>query len=118
MNRVAMAIWVALVVAGCTTSPARPPEILSAGGLVYPVEAKDKKVEGYVRVAYDVSVDGSVTNVRVVDSNPPGVFDEAAVAAVHGWRFHPAIGSDGKPVVKELVSRVNFKLGESEGYAR
>ncbi|HTK99463.1 MAG TPA: energy transducer TonB [Pseudomonadales bacterium] len=117
MNRIAMVIGVALALTGCAASSSRPPEILSAGGLAYPAEAQDKKVEGYVRVTYDVSVDGSVTNVRVIDSNPPGVFDDAAVAAVRGWRFHPAI-SNGKPVVKELVSRVNFKLGESEGYAR
>jgi protein TonB len=116
MKRVATLLWIALAVAGCA-STSRPPDLVSAGGVVYPVEAKDKKVEGYVRVAYDVSVDGSVTNVRVIESDPPGVFDEAAVAAVRGWRFHPAI-SDGKPVVKELVSRVNFKLGESESYAR
>jgi periplasmic protein TonB len=116
MKHVATLLWVVLVLVGCA-STSRPPELVSAGGVVYPVEAKDKKVEGYVRVAYDVSVDGSVTNVRVVDSNPPGVFDEAAVAAVRGWRFHPAI-DNGKPAVKELVSRVNFKLGESESYAR
>ncbi len=116
MKRVATLLWIALAVAGCA-STSRPPDLVSAGGVVYPVDAKDKKVEGYVRVAYDVSVDGSVTNVRVIESDPPGVFDEAAVAAVRGWRFHPAI-SDGKPVVKELVSRVNFKLGESESYAR
>ena len=116
MKRVATLLWIALAVVGCA-STSRPPELVSAGGVVYPVEAKDKKVEGYVRVAYDVSADGSVTNVRVVDSDPPGVFDEAAVAAVRGWRFHPAI-HDGKPVVKELVSRVSFKLGESESYAR
>ena len=71
-------------------------------------------VKSYVRVNAPVV---ALTNVRVIDSNPPGVFDDAAVAAVRGWRFHPAI-SNGKPVVKELVSRVNFKLGESEGYAR
>ena len=116
MKRVATLLWIALALVGCA-STSRPPELVSAGGVVYPVEAKDKKVEGYVRVAYDVSTDGSVTNVRVVDSDPPGVFDEAAIAAVRGWRFHPAI-SDGKPVVEELVSRVNFKLGESESYAR
>ncbi len=116
MKRVATLLWIAFALVGCA-STSRPPELVSAGGVVYPAEAKDKKVEGYVRVAYDVSADGSVTNVRVVDSDPPGVFDEAAVAAVRGWRFHPAI-SDGKPVVKELVSRVNFKLGESESYAR
>jgi TonB family protein len=117
MNRVVLLMLIALATAGCAASSSRPPELLSAGGVVYPVEAQDKKVEGYVRVAYDVSLDGSVTNVRVVDSNPPGVFDEAALAAVRSWRFHPAISND-KPVVKELVSRVNFKLGESEGYAR
>lgn len=116
MKRVATLFWIALALVGCA-STSRPPELVSAGGVVYPAAAKDQKLEGYVRVAYDVSADGSVTKVRVVDSDPPGVFDEAAVAAVRGWRFHPAI-SDGKPVVKELVSRVNFKLGESESYAR
>jgi TonB family protein len=117
MNRFVMLIWIALVLAGCASSPNRPPEILSAGGVVYPVEAKDKKVEGYVRVAYDVAIDGTVTNARVLESNPPGLFDEAALGAIRGWRFHPAI-RNGKPVAQQLVSRVNFKLGESADYAR
>jgi protein TonB len=116
MNRAAALVCIALATVACASS-SRPPEIVSAGSIAYPADAKEKKVEGYVRVAYDVAVDGSVTNVRVVEADPPGVFDEAAIAAVRGWRFHPAI-SNGKPVVKELVSRVNFKLGESESYAR
>ena len=117
MKRFVMLAWIALALAGCMSSPNRPPEIQSAGGIVYPVEAKDRKVEGYVRVAYDVSTDGTVTNARVVEADPPGVFDEAALAAVRGWHFLPAI-RNGKPVMKELVSRVNFKLGESADYAR
>jgi protein TonB len=117
MNRFAAPVLIVLMLSGCAASPNRPPEIVSAGGLVYPVDAKDKKLEGYVRVAYDVSADGKVMNARVVESNPPGVFDDAALAAVRGWYFHPAI-RNGKPVTKELVSRVNFKLGESESYAR
>lgn len=117
MNRCVVLMWIVLALAGCASSPNRPPEILSAGGIVYPVEAKDRKVEGYVRVAYDVSIDGSVTNARVVEANPPGLFDEAALGAVRGWRFHPAV-RNGKPVVQQLVSRVNFKLGESADYVR
>jgi TonB family protein len=117
MNRFVMLIWAVLALAGCASSSNRPPEIQSAGGIVYPVEAKDKKVEGYVRVAYDVSTDGTVTNARVVEADPPGVFDEAALAAVRSWHFLPAI-HNGKPASKELVSRVNFKLGESADYAR
>jgi periplasmic protein TonB len=117
MKRFAMLILIVVALTGCAASSSRPPEILSAGGIVYPVEAKDRKLEGYVRVSYDVAADGSVTNARVVESNPPGVFDEAALAAVRGWHFHPAI-RNGKPIAHELVSRVNFKLGESEGYVR
>jgi protein TonB len=116
MNRFATSVLIVALV-GCAASANRPAEIVSAGGVVYPVEAQDRKVEGFVRVAYEVTTDGKVTNARVVESNPPGVFDEAALAAVRSWYFHPAV-QNGKPVAKELVSRVNFKLGESESYAR
>ena len=78
----------------------------------------DKKVEGVVRVAYDVTVDGTVENARVVESNPPGVFDAAALDAVRKWRFHPAVRNGKAVATQNMVSPVKFKLGESEAYAR
>jgi protein TonB len=91
---------------------------MSAGGMVYPESAHEKKVEGYVRVQYDVTIDGTVANPHVIESVPPGMFDDAALNAVRSWKFHPAI-HDGKVVeAKDLVSRLDFKLGESEDYAR
>jgi protein TonB len=117
MNRIVILLLAAVLVGGCATS-GRPPEVLSAGGIVYPEIAREKKLEGYVLVAYDVTVEGLVVNPRVVEAQPPGVFDAAALAAVRGWRFNPAV-RNGKPVdAHGLASRVNFKLGESEGYAR
>jgi TonB family protein len=112
--------FVALVslLGACMSNPSRPPQSTQLfGGLAYPQSAHLKKVEGYVRVEYDVTVDGTVANARVVESVPPGVFDEAALTAVRSWTFHPAV-RDGKAIESKLVSRLDFKLGESEAYAR
>ena len=118
MKRIAVALWLGIVLTGCAATPNRPPEVTAAGGIVYPEQARQQKVEGWVRVAYDVTVDGSVANARVVESDPKGVFDEAALTAVRTWKFHPAV-KNGKIVeTKDMISRVNFKLGESESYAR
>jgi TonB family protein len=117
-GRAASLAVTALLLGACMSNPSRAPEVVSAGGMVYPESAHLKKVEGYVRVEYDITVDGAVANPRVVESVPPGIFDEAALAAVRSWRFHPAM-RDGKVIEsKGLVSRLDFKLGESEDYAR
>ena len=117
MSRVFL-LLVLLLVVGCTATPYRPPEVLAAGGIEYPPEARDKKIEGYVKVAYDVNADGTVSNARIVESDPPGVFDEAALKAVRTWRFKAAVDRGKLVPAKDRVSRVHFKLGESEDYAR
>jgi protein TonB len=116
MKRIAVVLGVALLAVACASTN-RPPDVVAAHDFPYPTAASEQRIEGVVRVAYEVGVDGSVTNARVVESNPPGMFDQVALEAVRGWRFHPAI-RDGKPVPYELVSDVRFKLGESEAYAR
>lgn len=117
MKRIAMLMGVALFVAGCLSPTNRPPDVVAAQDFPYPTAASERRIEGFVRVAYEVGVDGSVANARVIASDPPGMFDAAALEAVRGWRFHPAIRS-GKPVAYELTSNLKFKLGESEAYAR
>lgn len=107
-----------LLVSGCMTQASRPPQIMAAGGLVYPADAAAQHVEGYVIVAYDVTADGTVADARVVESVPPGTFDEAALKAVRSWHFQPAVRHGETVVAHGLKSRVAFKLGESEDYAR
>ena len=60
-----------------TPAPRFPPEALRAGQ------------SGEVQVEFTVGTDGSVTNARVVRSNPARVFDREAVSAVRSWRFQP-----------------------------
>ena len=56
----------------------------------YPARALSQGLEGYVVVQFDVSTDGHVINVTVVDSSHK-VFDGAAVKAARKFRFKPRI---------------------------
>ena len=116
MTRCAAAVLV-LLISGCMTQPNRPPEPISMGGIVFPPDAAAQHIEGYAVVAYDVTTDGTVTNAEIVESVPPGIFDEAALTAVRSWRFQPAVRK-GQLVQYHLTSPVRFKLGESEEYVR
>ncbi|WP_157722907.1 energy transducer TonB, partial [Stenotrophomonas pictorum] len=44
---------------------------------------------GEVLVEISVGTDGSVTDARVLRSNPPRVFDREALNAVRRWKFEP-----------------------------
>lgn len=53
----------------------------------YPREAEDKKIDGRVKVRLKVELDGSVSNVEMLLSEPPGVFDQAVLEAVRQYIF-------------------------------
>ena len=76
----------------------------------YPREAAMKGLEGYVQLTVDIQMDGSVTNLRIVNSNPRRIFDRAACAAARKYRYKPPV-IDGKPqVVKEHGIQIDFSL--------
>lgn len=76
----------------------------------YPTNAARDKIEGYVTLSFKVSKDGSVQNVKVTDSNPPQVFDDAAVEAVSKWEFAQ---NDLRKTPQKL--RLNFSLQNAVG---
>jgi protein TonB len=67
-------------------------------------------LKGHVTVAIVVKADGTIANdLRVVAAHPAGRgFEEAALDAVHKWRFNPAV-SEGKPVESRLTLEVEFE---------
>lgn len=76
----------------------------------FPSSAKNAGVSGRVDVEVQVGVDGRVKDVEVVRSEPQGVFDEAAVAAVYKWTFNPAIDdATGKPVEGRVLVPITFE---------
>jgi TonB family protein len=79
---------------------------LIAGQPQYPATARQRRVEGWVDVELTVNAQGNVEEPHVVASQPKGVFDAAALAAVSRWRYPPA--ADRAP--QSVTARVDFKL--------
>ena len=63
----------------------------------YPIQARQKGIEGWVDVQFTVGADGSVRDPVVLGAEPKAIFDRAALQAVKGWKYNPKI-EDGKPV--------------------
>lgn len=104
-----------LLIAGCAASE-RSLELLSGAAPDYPPAARAAGQEGWVRVQYDVDANGRVVAPVVVAADPPGVFDEAALATVSAWRFRPAAEGAQPRVIRNVVSRVEFSLSGGEAY--
>jgi len=75
----------------------------------YPDQALNDRVSGSVTVQYTVDKKGYTTDVRVVQSTPPGVFDRAAISAIRDWRYRPAI-YNGQPVEVPVRTLIRFEL--------
>lgn len=67
--------------------------LLSAPPPRYPMDALRANTSGQVIVEITIGGDGDVTNARVVEANPPRVFDRAALTAVKRWKFEPTGGT-------------------------
>lgn len=63
--------------------------------------------EGYVVARIWVTAEGKVERVTIVESKPPGVFDEVAHATLSQWTFDPAT-VDGQRVASEFEHRMTF----------
>lgn len=52
-----------------------------------PELAWKNKINGWVLVAFNVQSNGRTHNIRVLDANPRGVFEEKVIAAVEDWMY-------------------------------
>ena len=104
----------ALLLVACVSST--PPQFISGADMVYPPAAKAHGIEGFVVMRYDVTAEGTVANAEVVEAEPEGVFEEAALASIVQWRFRAATVG-GRPVeTPGLLSTLRFKLGTGDEY--
>ena len=75
----------------------------------YPGSALSHKVEGTVNISYTVTPKGTVADIKVIESNPPGVFEKAASDAVSHLRYKPYL-QNGKPIAVVTRLRVTFRV--------
>jgi TonB family protein len=84
-----------------------PAELITRINPIYPEKAKGEKIEGNVELQFKISRDGEVKNLVVKKGDP--LLAEAALRAVQGWRYKPAL-LDGSPTEAQGKVAVNFRL--------
>jgi len=87
----------------------RPPRLAMKGSLEYPSEARQRSISGFVILKILVGSNGSVESLEVEESEPKGIFDQAALKSVKGWKFEPAIVK-GQTVAAWTSQRIKFEL--------
>ncbi len=74
---------------------------------VYPVLARQARVEGKVVFAAVISVHGTIQSLKVMSG--PALLVQAAMDAVKQWRYRPTL-LNGDPCEVDTVIEVNFTL--------
>ncbi|CAI0806495.1 MULTISPECIES: TonB family protein [Serratia] len=101
--------FIIFILSACTSPDAAQgpkPKLLSRVLPVYPIYAHDHQIEGYVKVRFDVGIDGKISEVRIIDSKPRGLFDDKAIIAMAQWRYEK-----NKPY-KNMSSTIHFKMSK------
>lgn len=75
---------------------------------VYPNLAIRARLQGFVLVEAIIAADGTVTDVRMLETTSP-LFNASAIDAVRKWRYRPATYG-GRAVPVYLTVRVTFTL--------
>ena len=88
------------------------PKAIAAIKPEYPPNAVRRGIEGTVRLKLKVDEFGLVRDAEVEEGDPPGIFDESALAAFKNGRFTPA-RKDGQPVHALIYIRVRYELDKS-----
>ena len=79
---------------------------------IYPRRALSRGLEGFVMLEFVVTETGSVRDPVVIDAQPPGIFNRAAIQAALKFKYKPKM-VDGKPVaVAGVRNKITFELKE------
>ncbi len=74
---------------------------------VYPTEAIQARMMGFVRLEAIIGTDGLVRDLKVISG--PAIFRQAALDAVKTWRYRPYL-LNGQPVEIQTIVNVTFSL--------
>lgn len=89
-----------------------PPELVTFVNATYPPDAMEQGIEGHVLLLVEIDQEGKVAQVTVLTGAGFG-FDEAAVAAVKGFMFKPAL-LNGEPIPVRIQYVYHFRLEKKE----
>ncbi|MGA2260667.1 MAG: TonB family protein, partial [Acidobacteriota bacterium] len=87
-----------------------PAKLINRVEPIYPVEARQQGIEGAVMLEVYIGLEGEVLSTRVLKGIP--LLDDAAIAAVHQWRYTPCL-LNGEPQLYPTTVTLIFKLDKN-----
>jgi len=81
---------------------------------MYPREAAMTGTEGWVKVEFTITEAGTVKDPRVIDADPPRIFNREAIRAILKWKFKPRV-VEGVAVERLATQVIDFTLDEDSG---
>jgi protein TonB len=57
----------------------------------YPARAQQRGIEGWVLVEFTITPSGTVQDPKVLDADPKGMFDDAALKSIARWKYNPKV---------------------------
>ncbi|MFT5592299.1 MAG: protein TonB [Oceanicoccus sp.] len=79
----------------------------------YPRRAAQKGIEGYVVLEFTVSKLGAVVDPKVIEADPPNIFDRAAISAAKKFKYKPKIENGEAVEVTGIRNIIRFELDKS-----
>lgn len=79
----------------------------------YPRRALQKGIEGHVTVEFTVTALGTVIDPKVIDANPPNIFNRAAMNAAKKFKYKPKIVDGKAQAVSGVRNIIRFELDKS-----
>ncbi len=79
---------------------------------IYPRRAQEQGIQGSVLLRYTVTTTGTTKDIEVIEAEPRGYFERAAIKAAEKYKYKPRV-INGEPVeVPGVQTRIYFNLAE------
>ena len=78
---------------------------------MYPRDAAIQGLEGWVKIEFTITEIGTVKSPKVIDADPPRVFNREALRAILKWKFKPRV-VDGVAVERTATQTLDFSLDQ------
>lgn len=78
---------------------------------MYPRDAAMQGLEGWVKVEFTITEVGTVKDPKVIDADPPRIFNREALRAILKWKFKPRV-VDGVAVERRASQVIDFSLDQ------
>ena len=76
---------------------------------IYPRKAAMKGIEGWVKLEFTITQEGTVSDVKILGAKPRRMFNRAAIKSILRWKFKPRVVS-GKAVSRRATQTIEFRL--------